>query len=102
MSWPTTSRQSRGYDAEWDRIRLFVLQRDNGLCQCDRCRGGEIRLTTACEVNHIKPKAKGGTGDPANLQAVSHDCHVRITAEQQGKVHRPKVIIGLDGYPSER
>jgi len=89
-------------------LRLFVLQRDNGLCQCVRCKG--VFLTPADEVNHIVPKAdaqrKGWTqqqmDDPGNLQAVAHDCHLRITAEQQGKAYKPKVQIGVDGYPIER
>jgi len=98
-NWSRSSRHARGYGAEWDKLRLYVLRRDNGLCQCDRCRGGGLRLTLATEVNHIKPKAEGGTDDPSNLQAVSSQCHQRITAEQQGKTLRPKVTIGVDGYP---
>lgn len=97
MTWHTTSRQSRGYGATWEKLRRLVLIRDRGLCQCDQCQTDK-RLTLATEVDHIKPKSKGGTDDLDNLRAVSHDCHVRLTAEQQGK--RPRVTTGLDGWPA--
>ena len=58
MAWPTTSRQSRGYDAQWERTRAEVLRRDNGLCQCDRCKGGELRVTVATECHHLVSKAE--------------------------------------------
>lgn len=100
MAWSKESRQSRGYGAAWDRLRRLVLLRDCGLCQCPQCkRDGTV--TAATEVDHIKPKAQGGTDSMSNLRAVSHACHVRITAEQMGKVWRPRVTIGLDGYPVE-
>lgn len=101
MAWSRTSRQSRGYGARWDRLRLQVLKRDRGLCHCDECQGGKKRITLATEVDHILPKAKGGTDDLDNLRAVAHECHVRITAQQQGKTHTPKRAIGVDGYPLE-
>ena len=84
MSWSTVSRHERGYGKEWSRLRIQVMQRDRGLCQCDQCKQAK-RLTVAHEVDHIKPKAQGGTDDMANLRAVSHECHKRITLEQQGK-----------------
>jgi 5-methylcytosine-specific restriction protein A len=104
-NWSTGSRHARGYGTAWGKLRLYVLHRDHGLCQCSQCKG--VFLTQATEVNHIVPKAeaqrKGWTqqqmDDPSNLQAVAHECHLRITAEQQGKEHRSKVQIGIDGYP---
>ncbi len=69
--WSRESRQSRGYGASWDKLWLVILRRDNGLCQCDRCKGGTVRLTIATEMHHIKAKANGGDDDPSNLQAVS-------------------------------
>lgn len=101
MAWSRTSRQSRGYGAQWDRLRIAVLRRDNGLCQCDECQGGRVRITPATEVDHIKPKAQGGTDDPDNLRAVAHECHLRITAQQMGRTYTPKRAIGLDGFPIE-
>lgn len=91
------SRHQRGYGTAWDKLRLVILQRDLYLCQCDQCRGGDLRMTAASHVDHIKPKAQGGTDDPSNLRAVSKDCHRRISMEQRG--FTPQRRIGLDGYP---
>ncbi len=66
-NWSTESRHKRGYGSALDKIRVIVLKRDNGLCQCDECQGGKVRLTLANEVHHIIPKAKGGTDDLSNL-----------------------------------
>ena len=104
-NWPTTSKQSRGYGKAWEKIRLQVLRRDCGLCQCEYCKGGKIRLRVANEVDHIVSKAKarklGWTEEqiesPTNLQAINKDCHKRKTQEEQGKTRRPR--IGMDGYP---
>ena len=97
--WPRTPRAERGYGAQWDKIRLIVLRRDCGLCQCDECKA-QGKLTAATEVNHIKPIAQGGDDSPENLQAVNHDCHERITAVQNGRSVKPRVSIGIDGYPA--
>jgi 5-methylcytosine-specific restriction protein A len=106
-NWPTTSRHERGYGSSWDKVRLFVLRRDNGLCQCDQCKGGKLRLTLATEVHHRVSKAdakrKGWTqaqmDHPSNLAAINSECHKRETLAEQGKTLRPKVTIGADGYP---
>jgi len=97
--WPTTSRHERGYGSSWDRLRIAVLKRDNGLCQCSDCQGGKIRLTIANEVDHIVPKAKGGTDDMSNLQAINSVCHKAKTASEQGLTLKQKIKIGLDGFP---
>lgn len=78
---------------------MIALRRDKGLCQCEQCQGGKIRLTQANEVHHIKQKANGGTDDLENLQAINKDCHKRETAKEQGRTLRPKQTIGLDGFP---
>jgi len=104
-NWSNESRHARGYGTAWDKLRKLVLQRDHGLCQCDQCKGGEIRLTPAGEVHHIISKAiakrKGWTqaqiDSVDNLQAVAHDCHERINITDKGG--KPKPRIGLDGYP---
>ena len=98
-NWSTVSRHKRGYSSAWDKIRVIVLQRDNGLCQCEECQGGKVRLTLANEVHHILSKAKGGTDDLSNLQAINKECHKRETAADQGRILKPKVTIGMDGWP---
>jgi 5-methylcytosine-specific restriction protein A len=88
------SRHARGYGTEWDKVRKVVLERDKGLCQvCLR----DGRVTGAKTVDHIKPKAQGGTDDPANLQVICASCHLNKTLLEQGK--RRKRRIGVNGYP---
>jgi 5-methylcytosine-specific restriction protein A len=91
MTWHRTSRQSRGYDEDWLRVRLLALQRDNYLCRCPRCKGGELRITVAQEVDHIVPLAQGGARlELDNLRSVNRECHKRITAEQRGYTIKPR------------
>ena len=86
------NRHERGYGYAWEKLRLTILQRDHGLCQCPECLGGQLRLTLANSVHHIVGKAearsRGWTPEqidhPSNLQAVSQRCHERITAAQGG------------------
>lgn len=97
MAWSKESRHKRGYGSSWDKLRLYILYRDKGICQCPDCMGGEKRLTPATEVDHIIPKAQGGTDDESNLRAVNTDCHKKLTALQKG--YKPRPVIGLDGWP---
>ncbi len=62
----------RGYGHAWRKLRAIILERDEGLCQECRRAG---RVTVATQVDHIKPKAIGGTDDPANLAAICKPCH---------------------------
>jgi 5-methylcytosine-specific restriction enzyme A len=101
MSWRHTgSRHERGYGSAWERIRIVALRRDSYLCQPCLAKG---RPTTATQVDHIKPKAKGGTDDIGNLQSVCRECHNAKTAheaaEAQGRRYRPRPRIGADGWP---
>lgn len=102
MTWHKTSRHARGYGTEWVKARDRILKRDAYMCQPCLTAG---RPTPATQVDHIIPKAKGGTDDPDNLQAICTDCHdaksAREAAEAQGRAYRPKVTIGLDGWPTE-
>lgn len=97
MPWSKESRHARGYGTSWDKLRLVILRRDNYLCQCPDCLGGEKRIRPATEVDHIKPKAEGGTDAESNLRAVNSECHKRLTALQNGYTPRPQ--IGTDGWP---
>ena len=96
MAWAKTSRHERGYGNAWDKLRKLVLQRDKHLCQpCLAKR----RVTPATQVDHITPKAKGGTDDLDNLQGICGPCHeAKTTIESGGRVRK---AIGLDGWPVE-
>jgi 5-methylcytosine-specific restriction protein A len=50
------------------------------------------RTTSATEVDHITPKAKGGTDDDDNLQAICADHHREKTAREaaEAKGHQIK------------
>lgn len=93
------SAHARGYGAAWQRLRLQVLKRDGYRCQCSDCkRSGRVRLAHA--VDHIVPKAKGGTDELGNLQAINNECHRAKTIADAGGTVRPKVRIGIDGWPT--
>lgn len=63
---------------------------------CEHCWPKGI-ITTATEVDHIKPLHKGGTDDPDNLQSLCGPCHKHKTRSDMG--WRAKPDIGLDGWP---
>jgi 5-methylcytosine-specific restriction enzyme A len=94
------SRQSRGYGARWDKLRLRILARDSHLCQ--PCLNTGI-LKPATQVDHITPKAKGGTDDPDNLQAICDPCHkdktAREAAEAQGRTVKKRIAFDAQGRP---
>lgn len=97
------SRQERGYGAAWNALRVQILERDKRLCQ--PCLALD-RPTPARTVDHITPKAQGGTDEPENLRAICDACHAAKTAEEglqaratlkaEGKRH-----IGVDGWAVE-
>jgi len=91
------SRHARGYGTQWDRLREAVMVRDCGLCQPCR-RSGRAKLAT--QVDHIVPKAKSGTDDMINLQAICSACHDDKTIADTGG--RVKQTIGPDGWPMPR
>ena len=96
MAWSKVSRHERGYGSDWEQLRLRILRRDRYMCQCDECKG---RRRPATHVDHIVRKADGGTDDPSNLRSLNADCHKRITVLQAGGEPRPKIKVGLDGFP---
>ena len=93
-NWPTTSRQSRGYGAAWDKLRKVILTRDGHLCQPCLRKG---RPTVATQVDHIKPKANGGDDDHANLQSICSPCHDAKTEADKGYAER--VTYDASGRP---
>ena len=92
------SRHARGYGTAWDRLRLTILKRDRHLCQPCNANG---RTSAATSVDHITPKAKGGTDDPTNLQSICSECREAKDAADRGRPLRPRRRIGSDGWPVE-
>ena len=94
------SRHARGYGAAWVKLRKRILERDRYLCQ--PCRNGTpSRVTAATEVDHITPKANGGTDDEGNLRAICTDCHRAKSASDRGATLKLKRTIAADGWPVE-
>lgn len=105
MAWSKESRQSRGYDSAWEKKRLVIIERDMGMCQ--ECKRIGI-IKAGQDVDHIVSKAKAAqmgwtqeqVDDPKNLELLCHTpCHEAKTARENGRTYRPKVQIGLDGWP---
>lgn len=72
------NRHQRGYGSTWvNIIRPRILERDNHLCVSCLAEGKAI---AAYAVDHIIPKAHGGTDDDCNLQSLCEACHDRKTA----------------------
>jgi 5-methylcytosine-specific restriction protein A len=74
------SRQQRGYGRPWEIRRARILMRDNYACQEHR----RMKLAAvATHVDHIKPKAHGGTDDDDNLESLCAACHRAKTATER-------------------
>lgn len=74
------SRQERGYGRSWEIIRERILQRDQFLCQNHRRQKIAKKATS---VDHIIPKAHGGTDDDSNLESLCWECHRAKTARER-------------------
>ena len=70
---------ARGYGRPWRRLRKAVLERDKYLCQPCRQAG---RVAQAGIVDHILPKAEGGTDSDDNLQSICEPCHKAKTQQE--------------------
>ena len=64
-------------------------------------------MTIGKEVDHKVPKAEAArlgwprakTDHPSNLWLLCRPCHETKTAKENGRVLRPKVAFGEDGWP---
>lgn len=72
------SATARGYGWAWTAIRKRVL-REEPNCRCGR---------RASEVDHIIPKAEGGTNERSNLQALCSVCHRTKTMTEAARGSR--------------
>ncbi len=72
----------RGYGHAWRKKRNRILWRDKHLCQL--CLAN-YRHTQATDVDHITPKARGGSDDDSNLQSLCTACHKDKTARESNE-----------------
>lgn len=75
------SSTERGYGGRWRKLRDRIMRRDKALCQ--PCMG-KGRVMPAVAVDHIVPKAEGGTDADENLQAICEPCH-KLKTENESK-----------------
>lgn len=106
MPWSNESRQSRGYGAAWEQLRKKVIARAKGMCEeCAR----QGRVAMGRDVDHKVSKAKARQmgwsdaqiDDDANLQYLCTTCHDEKTTRETGRIYRPKIVYGEDGWPVE-
>lgn len=90
------SAASRGYDREWQRLRLMVLRREP---LCRMCADLGV-ITPATDVDHIIPKRDGGPDTFENLQPLCHGHHSQKTAtEKTGGVPGQRASITIVAGP---
>lgn len=61
----------------------MVLRRNPACTDPFGVHGGQY--VPATDVDHIVPRAQGGTDAPENLQPLCHACHSRKTAVGDGR-----------------
>lgn len=66
----------------WSRIRALVMVRDSRRCQLGI---PGVCTIDATEVDHIRPRAVGGTDDLDNLRAVCRRCHISRGMSESGR-----------------
>lgn len=74
------SAASRGYTPAWARLSR-AYRRAHPLCEY--CLQNSRVVASEC-VDHIVPKARGGTDEASNLRALCASCHSRKTARHDG------------------
>lgn len=79
------SSTKRGYGSKWRKLRKLVLERDMYVCVL--CRKNNI-VKYATDVDHIKPKAQGGSDDIENLQSLCRACHRKKTSKEKIRLMR--------------
>ena len=72
------SASARGYGRRWQRLRKLVLVRQP-ICGWPDC------TAAATEVDHIKPRRRGGTDRLENLQALCKAHHSLKTVREDGR-----------------
>ncbi len=85
---PRLSAHRRGYGRRWEKLaRCFLAA--NPLC-VDPFGDHAGRVVPAECVDHIVPRARGGTDDLSNLQALCARCHSKKTCKYDGGLGLPR------------
>jgi 5-methylcytosine-specific restriction enzyme A len=87
----------RGYTYEWQRASKRFLWLHPLCVHCEKA--GRYKLARC--VDHVIPH-KGDQQlfwDQANWQSLCLDCHNAKTLREKGKQPKPRIKIGVDGYP---
>lgn len=74
----------QGSTRRWRELRAKILDRDHHSCW--------ICQDYADQVDHIQPRARGGSDDPSNLAAICGSCNRR-------KRDKPAAFFGGKGHP---
>lgn len=83
-----------GSSYRWEKLRKRILQRDGYLCQSCLSAG---RITPANEVDHIKPRVRGGTDAEDNLRSLCSPCH-REKSRRENPKRSTKRLCREDGW----
>ena len=75
-------RHDRNLGNDWYRIVKLIRRRDNHLCQ--PCQRNGV-ASSVDSVDHIIPRAYGGTHDHSNLESICEACHKQKTADDRKK-----------------
>ena len=76
----------------WRRLREFQLNRQP---LCEHCFDDKGLCVVATDVDHIDNDPSNN--ELSNLASLCHSCHSKKTMRDMG--YKPKVAIGVDGYP---
>lgn len=67
---------------------------------CVRCAAkSPPRVSLATQLDHTVALEHGGKDTASNRQGLCDECHKDKTAEEFGHTRKPKVRVGLDGFP---
>lgn len=68
------SSTQRGYGYKWQQFRKEYLRRHPYCCKCGK---------PTTDIDHILPRAKGGSDDERNLQPLCKRCHNMKTGRER-------------------
>lgn len=83
-------------ERNWKKTRRAVLDREP-FCRSCAALGYETPATT---VDHIIPRARGGTDSDDNLQPLCNDCHDGKTAREKHGGLDDRPLVNLQGSKS--